>query len=478
MSPLKVNSLFTMTAASKKSMKGALVIGLSVALAGCVSNTAIDRTDEAKSAAKSSLPKIPLTWSMDQQNASQVQVGWINSFNDPVLERLVEEAQQNNLNLQLAASNVESARALSGQASSALTPRLDLSVDAGRNGTDQVTGNSNQSVGVQASWELDVWGRIRSGNQAAKQSLIAAEADYKFAQYSIAANVTQSYFASIEARQQLDIAQQLIDTLEETNRIVKVQFKNGLGDKQNLALAEADLASARDGLALSKGARRDATRSLELLLGRYPAAELTVSKELPTLPNAVPEGLPSQLLERRPDLIAAERRIAAAYNKVDQAKAARLPSISLSSSLGGSSNSLGSVLDPGNIAWQAASRLLAPLFDGGLIQSQIDASTADQQAAISTYAQAALRAFGEVETSLDQNMVLRQRVSALQDTLTASEEALRIANIQFKEGEIALIDVLTIQQRVFSARRNLISVNRAMLSEYVNLNLALGGSWK
>ena len=461
-----------------KLVKSTISVSVAITLSACVSSQSLDRTDEAKAAAKSSLPNTPSAWAMVQQNPGEVKVGWLAGFNDEVLNALVDEAQANNLNLKLAANNVDSARALAGQAASALAPKLNLQTGSSRSGTQEATGSSSQSISLQAGWELDLWGRIRSGNQAASQSVIAAEADYKFAQYSIAANVAQAYFAAIEAIQQLDIAQQSIDTLLETNRIVKVQYDNGVGDKQNLALAAADLASAQDSLASSKGARRDAIRSLELLLGRYPEAELKVSQDLPVLPESVPAGLPSDLLERRPDLIAAERRIAAAYNKLDQAKTARLPSVSLSGSLGGSSNSLGSLLDPANIAWSAASSLLAPLFDGGLTESQIAASTADQQAAVNSYTQAALSAFGEVETSLDQNVVLRQRVKALADNLSASEEALRIANVQFKEGEIALIDVLSIQQRVFSARRNLISVKRAMLSQHVTLNLALGGSWK
>lgn len=459
-------------------LKSSLAIGVALALGACVSTDSLDRTNEAKTAAKNSLPSTPSAWTTVQQNPGEVKVGWLAGFNDNVLIGLVEEAQANNLNLKLAANNIDSARALSRQAASALAPQVNLQAGSNRSGTREATGSSNQSVGVQAGWELDLWGRIRSGNQAAAQSVIAAEADYKFAQYSIAANVALAYFAAIEASQQLAIAQKSIDTLLETNRIVNVQYENGVGDKQNVALAEADLASAQDGLASSKGARRDAIRSLELLLGRYPEAELKVSQDLPALPAPAPAGLPSDLLERRPDLIAAERRIAAAYNKVDQAKTAKLPSVSLSGSIGGASNSLGSLLDPTNVAWRAASNLLAPLFDGGLSKAQIDASTADQQAAITSYTQAALSAFGEVETSLDQNVVLRQRVKALTDTLNAAEEALRIASIQFKEGEIALIDVLSIQQRVFSARRNLISIRRAMLSQHVNLNLALGGSWK
>lgn len=452
-------------------------VSLLLALSGCVSTQNLDRTEEAIDLARASLPATPNAWSSSQASGD-VEIGWLKSLDDEVLNSLVMEAQRNNLDLKLAANNVEAAKALSSQASSALSPKLSLQAGSSLSGTRDVTESSQQNISVQAGWELDLWGRIRSGNLAARQSLKAAEADYIFAQHSIAANVVQAYFAAIEAIKQQEIAQQSIDALEETNRIVKAQYENGVGNKQNLALAEADLANARDDLVVSKGSMRSAVRALELLLGRYPEAELKVSNELPKQPAAVPAGLQSEMLERRPDLIAAERRIAAAYNKVDQAKAARLPSVSLSGTLGGASNSLGSLLDPANLAWQAATSLLAPLIDGGLNQSQVDASTANQRAAINNYTKVALTAFSDVETSLDQGVILKQRMLALTDTMTSAMEALRIANLQFKEGEIALIDVLSIQQRVFVARRNLTSVQRSMLSQYVSLNLALGGSWE
>jgi len=459
-------------------IRASSIIVVFAATGGCVSTESLDRTEEAKQTAKESLPVIPAAWTAVQQNPGDIRIGWLANFNDPTLNALVAEAQHNNLNLRVAAANVDSAQALSYQASSALSPQVNLQSDGSRSGTGESTNNGRLNLGIQVGWELDLWGRIRSGNLAAQQSVIAAEADYKFAQYSITANVTHAYFAAIEAGLQLTIAERSIEALVETNRIVKVQFDNGIGDQQSVALARSDLASAQDSLAASKGAQRDAVRSLELLLGRYPEAELSVAKKLPMLPASPPAGLPSELLERRPDLIAAERRIATAYNQVDQAKAARLPSISLSGSVGGASNSLGTLLNPANLAWQAATNLLVPLFDGGLSKQQIDASNADQKAAVATYAQAALSAFSEVETALDQRVVLKERNDALTESLKAAEEALRIANLQFSEGEIALIDVLSIQQRMFSARRNLLSIQRTALSQHVNLNLALGGDWK
>ncbi len=237
------------------------------------------------------------------------------------------------------------------------------------------------------------------------------------------------------------------------------------------------IASAQDSLVSSKAGQRDATRSLELLLGRYPGAELSVVQALPSLPAALPTGIPSQLLERRPDVVAAERKVAAAYNRVDAAKAAKLPNLSLSGSLGGTSNSLSNILNPTNLAWQAIGSLVAPIIDGGRLDAQVEAATADQEAAVAGYAQVALNAFADVEKALDQGSVLRERMTALTTVLVESEKALKIANLQFNEGEISLLDVLILQQRVFSARSKLLSINRASLTQFVDLNLALGGSW-
>lgn len=459
-----------------KYQRTAIACCMAAFISACATSN-LSRVEDANAATVASLPDLPSQWATMQATVGNVKVDWLAELNDPVLDALVAEAQKNNRNLQAMAASVESARALSNQAASVLSPQLGASLGSTSGGSVEGSGSSNLNVGIQASWEADLWGRIRSGNLAAQENVVAAEAEYKYAQYSIAANVAKAYLMTIEANRQLDIAQKSIDAVVETNRIVQVQFKNGLADQQNVSLAKADLASAQDSLISSKAGQRDATRSLELLLGRYPSAELTVDKSLPALPDALPAGIPSQLLERRPDLIAAERKVAAAFNQIDAAKAARLPNLSLSGSLGGTSSSLSNILDPANLAWQAIASLAAPLIDGGRIDAQVEAATADQKAAVAAYAQAALNAFADVEQSLDQGSVLRERKAALTTVLQASEKALKIANLQFEEGEISLLDVLTIQQRVFSARSNLLSIERASLSQFIDLNLALGGAW-
>ena len=409
-----------------------------------------------------------------------MEVGWIDQIGDDKLSALVREAQANNRNLQIAAANVEKSRALAKQAGAALQPNVSLSAGASGSGVvnNSAPAGRSSNVGLSLSWELDIWGRIRSGQQAALASAEATQADYIYSQYSLAGAVARAYFLSIEAGGQADVAQKSLEALTETDRIVRVQHDNGLATAQDVALSRSDLASTRSNLAASQAAQREALRALEVLLGRYPAADLDVAAALPETPALPPAGVPSQLLERRPDLVAAERQVAAAFNSVDQAKAAQLPAISLTSSIGGSSDQLANLINPTNLAWTAAGNLVAPLFDGGLRKAQVEEANADQKQAIAAYGQAALEAFQEVETSLDQNVVLRGREEALAESASEANKALNIAQIRYNEGESDLLDVLTIQQRVFTADSNYVSIERERLDEWVTLNLALGGNWE
>lgn len=457
--------------------KSLLSIGAVSLLAGCATSTTPVDQAAAEQAAKS-LPEAPVNWAAVADTAGSVSVGWLKALEDPVLGALVEEAQANNLNLQAAETNLDRSRILVRQAGAALTPNLDLNAGAGRGGSVDGGSAPSYNLGLQTNWELDLWGRVRSGQRTALVGAQAVEADYRFAQESLAAGVARAYFSVKAATQQEQIALESLEAITETNRIVGVQFKNGAATGQDVALARSDLATAQDGLTVARSAKQDATRALELLLGRYPGAELTLKDKLPAVPEPPPAGLPAEILERRPDLIAAERRIAATISGLNQTKAARLPRISLTGNLGGSSHDLSHLLNPANVAWRAASSLLMPLVDGGARKAQVDLDRTDQTAAVNAYAQAALSAFGEVEKSLAQGVTLRKRYQFLEAGRKESMEAQRIARLRFEEGETDLLTVLSIQQRVLAARTSLLSVYRDQLVQYVDLNLALGGSWQ
>ncbi|NQY41678.1 MAG: TolC family protein [Henriciella sp.] len=434
--------------------------------------------EEAREIASEQVPDQPDAWKAAAVRVGDVEAGWIEAFDDKKLSALVDEAQANNRNLRSAAINVERAWLLADQSGAALSPQVNATLGSSGEGNFEGQNSDSLSVGVQASWELDIWGRLRSGQQSAIESAEAADADYRFAQYSIAAGVARAYFGTINAEQQRQIAKDIVDALIETDRIVKVQFDNGFASAQDVALAKANLASSNDTLERATAARDSAIRSLEVLIGRYPATDLFVGSELPAKPSDPPAGLPSELLERRPDLIAAERQIAAAIDSVDQAKAARLPSISLTGGVSGASSDLSNLLNPANLAWQAASSLLVPVLDGDARETQVELSTVDQRAAVEAYAYAALTAFSEVESALADGQTLQRRKGFLEQASEASDEALRLAQLQYDVGEIDLLSVLQLQQAAFGARSNLLTLQLLELDQYIDLNLALGGDWQ
>lgn len=429
-------------------------------------------------AVESEAPVAPVRWGATKE-AGAVQVGWIDSFNDSALTKLIVEAQANNRDLVAAATSVDRAWALARQAGAVLSPDISLAATGGRSGSSDSSSptTAKLSLGLQVSWEADLWGRLRAGQRGAVASAQAVEADYRFAQYSLAAATAKAYFTSIEAKLQADIARETVEILEETQRIVNVKHDNGMASAQDVSLTRSDLASARERLTTVDGSYRDALRALEVLLGRYPSAELDVRDSLPAVPPPPPAGIPSELLERRPDIVAAERRVAAAFNATAQAQAARLPTVGLTGNLGGASSSLSDLLDPANVAWSVGANLLAPIFDGGRRREAVEIATAEQEQALAAYGQAALNAFSELESNLDQGTVISQREVDLEVAAREAEKAFRIASLRYEEGEEDLLSVLTIQQRVISAKSALSSVERLLLEQRINLNLALGGSW-
>ncbi len=464
----------------KKVVQNALVVTASIMVTACASTlTDSEVSQQVKLQTTAETPTVPQN-RIAPADLQLEQVDWLSSFNDSILLELVQEARNNNKNLQAAAASVERSLALVKQAGATLKPTVNLSANRSASGDNQSsTANRNaQAINLQLNWEVDMWGRLRAGQQASVASAEAAAADFRYSQHSLSAAVVKAYLTAIDASLQAGIAKENLDALTETLRIVKVKYDNGQSSAQDLALTRSDLANAKDSIISIEASKREALRALEVLLGRYPSAELQTSQQLPEVPALPINGIPSDLLERRPDIIAAERRVASAFNATEQARVAKLPSLSLSGSLGGSSNSLNSVLDPANVAWQLAGNLLAPLFDGGARQAQVEAASADQKQAIAAYAESALTAFQEVESALDQGGVLARRQTELQKAQQESDKAYRIARLNYREGEIELLDVLTIQQRYNGARSNYLSVQRLVLEQRVNLHLALGGSWQ
>ncbi len=439
-------------------------------LTGCVTTT-------SNELAKTSF-NVPTNFKSNVPAGKAIESGWLQSFNDPKLDKIIAEVLTKNFDLQIAAAKVDAAAAAAKQAGAGLTPAVNLSSQGANQGNIK-TGlkNDSSSLGtsLDVSWELDVWGRVRAGSDAASKELKASQLDYDYARLSLAAQTAKAYFLAIETGRQFRLAQDTISNYAKTQEIVDAFFKEGMVSIQDVHLAKYEQASANDTLESARASNLEALRSLEALLGRYPSASVDVAKNLPALPAPVPAGVPSEVLERRPDIVAAERRVAAAFDKIKQAETAKLPKISLTGSLGGAGPNLADMVNPTNMVWNAVTSMMFPIFDGGNLDAQVKSANAVQKQALAGYQKTALKAFGDIEAALTNETIFRSRANSLRLAYQEAKRAEEIGLEKYKSGMGNLLDVQQLQRASISAKSSLLRVEHDLLVQRVNLYLGLGG---
>ena len=453
-----------------------------VVLVGCVvvaaSACAVKDPPPAADALKEVLPAttaMPAFWQAKLATAGIVETDWVRTFADPQLESLITEGLQNNLDLKAAASRIDVAVALAIQARALLYPQIAIVSGAGAVGRD--TTNDRSGIAGEVGWELDLWGRVRAESASAAAARQATEADFLYARQSVAATVATLWYDTVATERLRRTAEEASKIYEELLGLVKTRQAIGQVGPQDVALAGADLDRARQRERAFATSGQQSVRGLEVVVGRYPSAELALAPDLPSVPPPVPEGLPSELLERRPDLIAAERRVASAFHLIQAAEAARLPRITLTAFGGRSTSELLRLAGVGAGFWRLGVDLLAPIFTGGALEAQVQLATADQKTALALYGQAALRAFGEVESTLANEQLLADQQRLFESVLAQDTEALRIDRLRFDIGATDLLHVLQLQARQISSQFDLIGVRNDRLANRVALHLALGGGF-
>ena len=451
---------------------------------------------------------VPPNWTSEKPRAPEAEVesypdsGWVADFSDPLLTQYVTDALAHNHDLVQAAASRDIARAQLKKAGSGLWPVLDLrslvrrsgSLDSSDSGGGFNFGNSGFSnsnfssgsggsttydVSLDVSWEIDVWGRVRAGKKAALYEYYAAENDYAAARQSLAAQTAKAYLQTIEASKQLELAREFEKNLKNTLDVTQAFYDEGLISMQDVHLVKSDLARARESIRNAESAAFLARRSLEILLGKYPAAMVEHETDYPALPAPVPAGIPAELLERRPDLIAAERRVAAAFHRVGEARAARLPRIILNANVAAiQSDILQLKNDFENPTGGAGAKLIAPIYQGGALNTQVEIRTLEQKEAVAQYAALALRALGDVENSLAAGQNLAERDRFLQRTVADHQRAFELVQAAYRVGQGDLRAVQQQQLNVHAARLAWLRVTSEQLAQRANLHLALGGSFE
>jgi len=430
---------------------------------------------------------IPEHWTTTQSSTNQIMTDWVDTFADSALTALVNNSLNNNFDLKVAAARVDAARQQTIIAGAGRWPQLGFV--AGYVHTSSGIGVRNDGIGVSdysafdalftLSWEIDVWGRIKATQQASQQDAEAVFADLQGARLSLAARTAQSYFELIEANLQAEVAEQSSKDRRTIVDLVRGRFARGLTRGLDLRLALTDLANAEAQVAQSRNQVQIVTRRLEVLLGRYPNGHRDRRIEslgfLPMPPTVLSVGLPSQLLERRPDLVAAFSRLRAMDSRVESAKKALLPRITLTASGGASSAALTELVDPRAAAWNLATGLLQPIFTGGRLKGEIRLNEALTKEALYQYQSTALNAFREVEQALAAEQWLRAQEQALHEAVEQTRASRKLAVTSYQQGLIEILTLLDSYRSTLSAQSAHLTVQRQLLSNRIELYLALGG---
>ncbi len=413
---------------------------------------------------------------------------WWTTFQDSGLSRVIERTLQQNRDARAAVARVHAALTESRIAGTELKP----SVGAGF-GTNSRKQNfigfpfpgseggvlsrtfTTYGVSLDVSWEADLWGRLRSGELAAYQLYEAEEVAYRGLQHSLAGQSAKIWFACIEAANQLSLAEETVVSFEESSRAIRLRFEAGVRPAFDLRLVLTDLASAESLVQLRQEQLDRTLRQLEILSGQYPSGTLSLSDSLPDLPGPVPAGIPADMVARRPDLMAAQKRLLASDAQIAQSRAALYPRLSLTGSLGTSTDALNNLLDGDFSVWSLAGTLLQPVFQAGRLRKGVDLARARAQEALQSYAGNVLRALAEVESALVAEASLNKRLVALEQAAVQAQAAVALARLRYGQGVGEVLSVLDSQRRVLTTRSQILTVKRERLDNRIDLHLALGG---
>jgi multidrug efflux system outer membrane protein len=423
----------------------------------------------------------PDVWkAAENRENREISSHWLDEFHDPVMRRTVNDALSHNQNLQAAASRLRVAKELSIQARAARLPRANLGSSLGASVSDSDI-TERYGLSFAASWEPDLWGRLRNLDRAGAADFEAAVAEFRNAKLSLAALSAKSYCNLISAQQQSNLAVVTLESFQKNLRIIERNYKAGIPSVRALdvQLGRTNVSSTQRSVTARQLDRDETARNLEVLLGRYPTATLQAAHELPEISDSIPLGIPATLIERRPDLAAARSRIFASSERAKAAKKNLLPDISLSAGSGTSRSVIARLFDTQSLVTSITASLSQVLYNGGANVSEVRAALARNDAAIHDYAQLSLEAFREVESALATESSLAVQVAFLNKEVEQAALAEKQAERDYSEGieGVDILSVLESQRRANNARSALIRLKNERLQARIDLHVALGGSF-
>lgn len=413
---------------------------------------------------------LPETYVGAPQPAGPQETDWIAALGDDALPGLIASALANNPNLAAARANTDAARA---SARAGQAPRLP-SVDIGTTATTRPSGEV-YTAGLDISWQADVWGRVSNLARASALSAQAAEADLAGAELSIAASVASTWFSLTEARLQRELAERDVATRQRQLDIVERRFVRGVVRSSDVRTARSALASAQATLALRERAEVQAARNLQTQLGEYPDGAVPPGSDLPALSPLPSPGTPATLIRHRPDIVAAEFRLAASGFSAEAARKALYPSLSLSGSYGGQTADISDLFSPSTLVESLTASITAPIFRAGSLRAERDRTAAVARAQAASYVNTSLTALREVENALTADGLLADRVAALETARAEAAAALELVERQYASGVGTIFELIDAQTRLTQAEAQLILARRERIDNRIALHLAVAG---
>jgi multidrug efflux system outer membrane protein len=429
----------------------------------------------------------PTAWRVSDADAvSLADLAWWQLFQDETLQELIGIALVQNKDLQIAVARIGQARADLGFVNAALFPQIGASGAAAREKSSALTypplrepfTNNTFSLGGDAAFELDLWGRLRNAADAARANLLATEDAQRTVAITLVSEVAQAYFELRALDQDLDVARRTREVRGESLRIVKSRYDRGIASELDFAQAQRQYEGAVAVIPLIEQQIAQTENRLSILLGRNPGAVARgIALAQQPAPPDVPAGLPSALLEQRPDLRAAEQRIVQANARIGEARALYFPRIALTGSYGYASKSLSDLFSGPARVWQGGAGFTVPIFDAGRISATVDLARAQQEEAILRYQQSVQQAFREVDDALIAYRKTRESRDAQVRLVEAAQRTFIAAGKRYLHGVSSFIEVLDAQRELFNAELSLTRAQLGVLGAVVQLYKALGGGW-
>ena len=423
----------------------------------------------------------------DVSSTQPVPLNWVNDLSDEALGALILEAMNNNTDLGAASRRVEIARQQAIATRASLLPTLSGSIGTSRS-VQRTMGDGDYATGyswgAQLDWEADIWGRLTDSTRAAYLDAATARADYAAARLSIAGAVAQGWYGLVAARLQRELSERDVETGQANLTITERRYERGISSSLDVRLARSSLANSQAQLQSRLQAEKEAARGLEVLLGRYPAAELASAEALPAIAPVITEegsviglGTPQTMLDRRPDVISAEYNLEAAGLRASQARKALLPALRLTGSASNGSMDFEDIFDTDNLVGSLSASLVQPLFQGGRLLANAKAQQAAAEAAVFTYAGVVLNAFADVENAITAETLLAAREEALELAYEEAVAAEDLTERQYLNGTTSIFNLISAQQRRIQTESQFIAARQQRLNNRISLYLALGGTF-